>query len=190
MTCHQNLGPADKYTLYFYSLEEDDCLLECSAVYPCRWEYASELSPPMGLLFITQMIHEYGGPWWNDIDRGNPKNLGGGRFIPVPLYLPQIPHGLTWASVVTIWQPTTGAMEWPFCYILTRIMVLHCTIQPFIYSSLWEPQISPSTVLFKKVSRLLWYKNSVIHSCYVVCRFKVTVTIQKLVLWFFLYIYH
>jgi hypothetical protein len=30
----------------------------------------------MGLLFISRMIHESGGPWWNDIDRGKQKNLG------------------------------------------------------------------------------------------------------------------
>jgi hypothetical protein len=29
----------------------------------------------MGLLFIPQMIYEYGEPQWNDIDRGKPKNL-------------------------------------------------------------------------------------------------------------------
>jgi hypothetical protein len=27
--------------------------------------------PPTGLLFISQMIYEYGEPRWNDIDRGN-----------------------------------------------------------------------------------------------------------------------
>jgi hypothetical protein len=28
----------------------------------------------MGLLFIIQMIYEYEERWWNDIDRGKPKN--------------------------------------------------------------------------------------------------------------------
>jgi hypothetical protein len=37
-------------------------------------DYVSELRPPTGLLFIPQMIYEYGGPWWNDIDRKKPKN--------------------------------------------------------------------------------------------------------------------
>jgi hypothetical protein len=27
-----------------------------------------------GLLFISEMIHEYGDPQWNDTDRGKPKN--------------------------------------------------------------------------------------------------------------------
>jgi hypothetical protein len=28
----------------------------------------------MGLLFIPQMIYEYGEPQWNDTDNGNPEN--------------------------------------------------------------------------------------------------------------------
>jgi hypothetical protein len=28
----------------------------------------------MVLLLICQMIYEYGQPWWNDIDRADPKN--------------------------------------------------------------------------------------------------------------------
>jgi hypothetical protein len=32
---------------------------------------ASELPPPTGLLFIPQMIYEYGEPRWNNIDRDN-----------------------------------------------------------------------------------------------------------------------
>jgi hypothetical protein len=31
-------------------------------------EYVSEHWPPMGLLFISQVIYDYGEPWWNDID--------------------------------------------------------------------------------------------------------------------------
>jgi hypothetical protein len=27
-----------------------------------------------GLFFIPQVIYEYRDPWWNDTDRGNPKN--------------------------------------------------------------------------------------------------------------------
>jgi hypothetical protein len=34
----------------------------------------SELRPPSGLFFVLQMIHAYGQPRWNDIDRGKPKN--------------------------------------------------------------------------------------------------------------------
>jgi hypothetical protein len=34
----------------------------------------SELQPPTGLLFIPQMISVYGGPRWNDNDRGKLKN--------------------------------------------------------------------------------------------------------------------
>jgi hypothetical protein len=36
-------------------------------------DYVSELRPPTGQLFISQMIHEYVEPRWNDIDRGKPK---------------------------------------------------------------------------------------------------------------------
>jgi hypothetical protein len=38
-------------------------------------------------------------PWWNDPDRGKPKNLGE-KPDQFPLCPPQIPHGLTWASEV------------------------------------------------------------------------------------------
>jgi hypothetical protein len=34
----------------------------------------SELRPPTGLLFIFQVIYEYGEPRWNDINRVKPKN--------------------------------------------------------------------------------------------------------------------
>jgi hypothetical protein len=34
-------------------------------------DYISELWPPIGLLFIPQMVDEYEEPWWNGIDRGN-----------------------------------------------------------------------------------------------------------------------
>jgi hypothetical protein len=33
--------------------------------------YVSELRQPTGILFIPQVIHEHGKPWWNSIDRGN-----------------------------------------------------------------------------------------------------------------------
>jgi hypothetical protein len=36
-------------------------------------DYVCELQPPTSLLFIPQMIYEYGEPWWNDIDRRKPK---------------------------------------------------------------------------------------------------------------------
>jgi hypothetical protein len=35
-------------------------------------DYLSKLQPPTSLLFIPQMIYEYGEPRWNDTDRGNP----------------------------------------------------------------------------------------------------------------------
>jgi hypothetical protein len=33
--------------------------------------YVSELQPPTGLLFISEVIYEHGEPWRNDIDREN-----------------------------------------------------------------------------------------------------------------------
>jgi hypothetical protein len=62
----------------------------------CRlgWDYVSELRPPTGLLFIPQIIYEYGEPWWNDIDSEKPNKFGE-KPVPVPLCPPQISHGLT-----------------------------------------------------------------------------------------------
>jgi hypothetical protein len=37
-------------------------------------DYVSELLPLTDILFIPQMIHEYGERRWNDIGRGKPKN--------------------------------------------------------------------------------------------------------------------
>jgi hypothetical protein len=58
-----------------------------------RRDYVSELRPLTGLLFIPEMIYDSGEPWWNDTDRGKPKNSEKKPF-PVPLCPPQIPHGL------------------------------------------------------------------------------------------------
>jgi hypothetical protein len=43
----------------------------------------SELRSSTGLLFIAQAIYEYvyGEPWWNDTDRGKPKNLSQCHFV-------------------------------------------------------------------------------------------------------------
>jgi hypothetical protein len=34
------------------------------------------MSEPTGLLFIPQIIYEYGEPWWNDTGRGKTEELG------------------------------------------------------------------------------------------------------------------
>jgi hypothetical protein len=34
------------------------------------WDYVSELRPPTGLLFVTQVIYEHGEQCWSNIDRG------------------------------------------------------------------------------------------------------------------------
>jgi hypothetical protein len=42
----------------------------------CRWgETVSELQSPTNLLFITEVIYEYGQPLCNDIDRENRRTL-------------------------------------------------------------------------------------------------------------------
>jgi hypothetical protein len=39
-----------------------------------RWDHISELRPPTGLLFISQMTYMSMERRWNDIDRGKRKN--------------------------------------------------------------------------------------------------------------------
>lgn len=60
-------------------------------------------------------ISEYGATvewYW----QGKTKKLGK-RPVPVPLYPPHIPHGVTWvrswASMVRNWRLTASAMAWP-----------------------------------------------------------------------------
>jgi hypothetical protein len=48
----------------------DRLILMLSLFMPMGWGDVSELQAPMGLLFVPQVIHEYGEPWWNDTDRG------------------------------------------------------------------------------------------------------------------------
>jgi hypothetical protein len=47
------------------------------------------------------VIYEYGESWWNDID-GKTEELRE-KPVPVPLYPPQFPHGLTQVGKL-IWQ--------------------------------------------------------------------------------------
>jgi hypothetical protein len=85
-----------------------------------RWsETVSELRPPTGLLFISQMIYEYKEPRWNDTDRGKPKNSGKKR-IPVPLCPPQILYGVTRA-----WNPGLCS-ERPETNRLSHGTAFHC----------------------------------------------------------------
>jgi hypothetical protein len=49
------------------------------------WDYVSELQPPTSLLFIPQIIYEYGEPRWNHVDRrkskSSEKNLSYCHFV-------------------------------------------------------------------------------------------------------------
>jgi hypothetical protein len=71
------------------------------------WDYVSELRPLTGLLFIPQMIYESGEPRWNDIDKGKTEKLAE-KPVPMQLYPPQIPHGLT---QVQTWAPWWEASD-------------------------------------------------------------------------------
>jgi hypothetical protein len=72
---------------------------------PMGWDYISELRPPMGLLFIPQVIYDYGGLQWNDTDRENwrtPRKTCPSATLSTtnPTWTdlgPQNPHELTWA---------------------------------------------------------------------------------------------
>jgi hypothetical protein len=35
------------------------------------WDYVPERRPPTDLLFINQVVYEYGKSWWNDTGRRN-----------------------------------------------------------------------------------------------------------------------
>jgi hypothetical protein len=66
-------------------------------------------------------------PWWNDTDRGKPKNSKKNLL----LYPPQIPHGLTWARVSYVvrgqWL-TAWAMAWPKMLMLVFLVVTPCRL--------------------------------------------------------------
>jgi hypothetical protein len=80
------------------------------------WEYFSEQLTQTGLLFISQIIYEYGEPRWNYIDRG--KHEFGENPVPVPLCPPQNPDWLTRAQTlafsVTGRRLTAWTMEQPY----------------------------------------------------------------------------
>jgi hypothetical protein len=57
-------------------------------------------------LSIPQMIWMNMEQWWTDTDRGN-KGLRR-KTVPVPLCLPQIPHGLTWAWTQPPWSEASN----------------------------------------------------------------------------------
>jgi hypothetical protein len=51
-----------------------DGVTELSSFMSMRRDYVSELRPPTSLLFIPHVIHEYGEPRWNDIERVKSRN--------------------------------------------------------------------------------------------------------------------
>jgi hypothetical protein len=60
------------------------------------WNYVSELWPPTGLLFIPQMIYEYGEPQWNDTDGENRRSRIKNCPSTTLSTTNTVPHGLTW----------------------------------------------------------------------------------------------
>jgi hypothetical protein len=65
---------------------------------PMGWDYISQLWLPVGLLFILKMIYEYGEPQWNDTDGKTEEHWE--KPVTVPLFPPQVPHGLIGTYVV------------------------------------------------------------------------------------------
>jgi hypothetical protein len=85
-----------------------------------EWDNVSEMQLPTGLLFIPQVIYEYGEPWWNDTDRGKPKNSE--KTCPSATLSTTYPH-MDWPGheprpLVRGQQLTTWAMAQP-CTALT-----------------------------------------------------------------------
>jgi hypothetical protein len=58
------------------------------------WDHTSELQQPTSLLFIPQMLFEYGEPHAMILTEKT-KELRE-KPVPVPFFLPKIPHVLTW----------------------------------------------------------------------------------------------
>jgi hypothetical protein len=88
MAMMRNFGLMSRQTLYHsvYYFVTLCNVVSCL----CRWgwDYVSELRPPVALLFVLQVTHEYWAPRWKDVDGRN----RGTREKPVRVPL-QIPHG-------------------------------------------------------------------------------------------------
>jgi hypothetical protein len=108
-----------------------------------QWKWAANgliVHPPDDIWVNIQQ-------WWNDIDR---KTEGlREKPVPVPLYPPQIPHGLpwawTWASVVRSWRLTAWTLAWPMIYELTNSML----VKPK-HSKLLTPKILPLIMILSQ----------------------------------------
>jgi hypothetical protein len=97
---------------------------------------ATDAPHPWGLLCnpVKKMIKNFlfsfflvMGHRWNEIDRGKPK-YSGEKLVPVPLYPPQIPHGLTRdrtrASAVRGRRLTAWAMKKDNCCVDGEVRIL------------------------------------------------------------------
>jgi hypothetical protein len=125
-------------------IRSDTALVNCLLIISMRRDYVSELQPPMGLLSVPQVIHEYGEPRWNDIDRENPKNS---REQTVPALL--CPSELDWPwrePGFARWEADAWAMV-GLCQHLVHVIweaVIAVRYYGYIYDKLiWILKTSP-----------------------------------------------
>jgi hypothetical protein len=108
------------------------------------WDYVTELRPPTGLLFIPQMIYEYGDPvvwYWQE----KTEELWG-KPVPVILWPPQIPHGLTWARTrlsTVRGRRLTDRGAW-VCMRVTVLRLCACVEVKFkVHCAWWKEKCLP-----------------------------------------------
>jgi hypothetical protein len=81
------------------------------------WDYVSQLRPPRGLshrwLWVWRATVEW---YWQE----KPTKLVE-IPVPIPLFPPQISHGLTWASVVRGLQLRAWGMAWPYFKMIQSV---------------------------------------------------------------------
>jgi hypothetical protein len=140
--CHSYCSPKKKESLLsFVFLSEVPIKLPscgmwrgvdwCLFVFFCEGPRSRCYGPTAALRLIVQPYDEgdyffpvfpCNGVRWNEIYRGKPK-YSGGKPVPVPLFSPQIPHGLTWdwtrASAVRCRRLTAWATPRPTCVLVS-----------------------------------------------------------------------
>jgi hypothetical protein len=89
------------------------------------WDNVSEMRPPKGLLFISQVMYEYGEARWNNTDRGNRRTRR------------KTCHSATWSSTNPTWtnpganpglcgeKPATNRLSYGTARLPLRIVVLY-----------------------------------------------------------------
>jgi hypothetical protein len=99
------------------------------------WDWVHLVCWPLtGLLYQSHMIDDYGAVGGMKICRGNHSTWR--KPAPVPLCLPQIPHGLTWAQTQTTMVGSQWLTAWAMAQPRRRVPLkcqltfnrLHCVI--------------------------------------------------------------